>query len=89
MRDFGDGLAHGASEEFERWMADNPNGYYVNLLSARRGLLHRGGCSHMRFAPGQANLVAHPKWTSMERGELERRASRENVELALCSDCDV
>ena len=89
MREFSNGLPNGTSAEFETWLTDNPDGYYVNRLSAKLGRLHRGKCSHMRFAPGTANLVSHPKWASSKREELEMRALRERVELALCPDCDV
>lgn len=89
MRDFSEDLAGSGTAEFEAWMIENPHGYYVNLTSARRGLLHRGGCWHMSYGPGEANLVSHRKWTSAERRELEERALREQVKITLCKSCGV
>jgi hypothetical protein len=90
MRDFRDGVPGQGDVEFRRWIEENQDSYFVNLLASNRGMLHRGRCHHMKFGPhDETNLVRRLKWTSDTRGELEMRARRESVELLRCRDCDL
>jgi len=89
MREFGPNLlVGGGSDDFERWMKSNPEGYFVNLTSAKTARLHRATCPHMTFR-NPVNFVSRRKWVSENRSELVDRAHREHLELRPCADCDL
>jgi hypothetical protein len=88
MRDFGVDIPGGGSEDFEWWLEQNKDGYFVNLTAPGKAMLHRGNCGHMVFGE-KVNLVRYRKWCSSNRRELEDRARAEGIVLKACSDCEV
>jgi len=87
MRTFNSDSPGDDSPAFERWMIQHPEGYYINLLSARRGRLHRAHCGHIFPPTPGLDLVAHPKWVSDDRRQLEAAARAHGITLVVCRDC--
>lgn len=86
IREFSKKHAGSGDAEFRQWLAENPDGFFVNLTSGRTGLLHRGDCPHMKYPPDDlSNLVTRRKWVADSRRELEDHAREKGIEL---SDCD-
>ena len=87
--DFERDTAGRKSAEFWRWLQTHQREYFVNVTSPRAGRIHRADCPHMKFPePHHVNFVARRKVCSPDRGELERWASRERVQITTCPDCD-
>lgn len=90
MRDFSIDSAEDGDAQFRRWLTENPDGYFVNVIGATGGMLHRGRCPHMKSGPDDpTNLVTHTKWTSRDQRELVARAEHEGRRLQRCRDCDL
>ena len=86
LREFSKDRAGSRNAEFRQWLAENPDGFFVNLTRARTGRLHRGDCPHMKFRPNDPfDLVIRPKWAADKRRELEEHARAAGIQL---SDCD-
>ena len=76
------------SKTFWRWLQENPEGFFVNIVSPRSALIHRGSCWHMHFAnPAQVNFLGTEKWCGAERAELERTAEARGIALRACTSC--
>jgi hypothetical protein len=76
------------SDEFWRWIQDNPEGYFVNLTAPGQGMIHLGGCCHMKFPdPGAVNFVLDEKWCAKDRERLTEYAANRQITLRECSGC--
>jgi len=76
------------SAEFWSWIQGNPQGYFLNIISPRHGMIHRGDCSHMKFPdPDAANFVLHEKWCAKDRETLEEYAAARQITSRECSSC--
>lgn len=77
------------SAKFWMWLQNHPHHYFINLLSAKLGRIHRADCPHMKFPdPEAANFLIHAKLCAEDRLELERYAVDNKIELKPCADCD-
>ncbi len=79
-----------ASTTFWQWLQTHPDGYFINLTSSGRGLIHRGNCGHMKFTyPEQTNFLSREKLCAQDRMELERYAADKHFQLEDCTGCQV
>ncbi len=76
-----------ASEKFETWFKENPEGFYINHRSANDLMLHRSSCHHIVFHRPK-RLAAHKKVCSLDRHVLEEYAAKDsNWQVQPCSSC--
>lgn len=80
-----------AAEQFQQWQAGHPNGYYINVKSELRGVLHRVGCHHVGGAgewdPDAGDVARRSKLCCDSRESLSREAARRLLDVVTCSDC--
>lgn len=77
------------SARFWTLLQTSPHHYFINLLSAKLGRIHRADCPHMKFPdPEATNFLIHGKLCAEDRSELERYAVANRIELKPCADCD-
>jgi len=80
-----------AQEDFQRWQADNPTGFYINRKTAARGMLHRVGCGHVGKAddwdPEFGDVARRAKVCHRDRAALLSWPEQEGVAVTLCADC--
>ena len=69
---------------FRRWMAEHPDGYYVNKTGASQGMLHRVGCPHLGTGEGVI-CTTNSKLCSDSAEELKREMRGMAWQLSVCS----
>src|SRR6516225_6811275 len=92
---FEDDVRTGASAHasFQAWRARNPNGYVLNVHSAKEVMLHKVLCTHFgdvhwSSSDEQKSLTEHPKVVSLDPDELVDYASRTYPgSLRPCGSC--
>ena len=77
------------SAKFWTLLQTHPHHYFINLLSANLGRIHRADCPHMVFTnPEATNFLIHGKLCAEDRSELESYAVANRIELKTCAYCD-
>jgi hypothetical protein len=80
-----------AAEQFQKWQSAHPTGFYVNVKSLTRGILHRVDCFHVggvgEWDPAAGDVAHRAKLCSDSRESLTRWAAERQLDLASCSDC--
>ncbi len=76
-----------ASNEFERWRsAHDILGHYLNRSDRYGWVLHRARCKHISMPKG-SDLARHEKICCERREELERYATRHDIQYHRCQTC--
>jgi hypothetical protein len=77
----------GAHERFQKWLDENPGGFFVNCRAADDLMLHKSSCDHLIFNE-PVSLTAHRKVCSLDRRKLEEWAAEQsNKPLQFCRSC--
>ncbi len=69
-------------DESVEWLAENPEGFFINCRSASDMMLHRPSCPHLK---GETNLTSRRKVCSLDRKQVVRWADERGT-LEIC-DC--
>jgi hypothetical protein len=73
---------------FFQWLAKNSaDGYFLNVLSRTKLMLHRARCRHIGQELGHTYTKHRQKVCSLSRPDLERAAKQEGIEPTLCRTC--
>lgn len=77
----------GTGDAFERWRVEyGQNGYFLNVKSTRKAMLHHAGCSHFTGSLTADQKVMTEKVCSTSKLALKSWAFRTNRDVANC-DC--
>ncbi len=79
---------HHQDREFDEWRKQHKNGFFINDTGRQEFVLHRVGCSHLKFS-SPVSLTRNPKHCSDDKQKLEAWAKQKRaVPLKHCSDCN-
>jgi hypothetical protein len=70
-------------DDFVKWLAENPDGYFINCRTASDMMLHRPSCHHLI---DEESLTSRRKVCSLDRDQLVRWAKKRGT-LEFCPDC--
>jgi hypothetical protein len=80
-------LGHLADTQLRAWLGTAaPSGFYINLHSARAGMVHQVSCWHLGDG-GTMNTVTRAKVCASTVAELRTWAEQQQIVLTDCSDC--
>ena len=89
--EFFDGTGTAGHEEFQRWRAENPSGYFINFKDKEKPCLHRSKCHHFGrtdMPPEEwGNYGSNRKICAATVEKLERWAKHEGIVFERCKDC--
>lgn len=89
---FHDSAKRNAHQQFQQWRSKNPQGFFINRKTERRGLVHKTDCAH----PGSsewtqeevgASLTEKMKVCSRSVENLLLWAQKNNLSVTSCKHC--
>jgi hypothetical protein len=84
--EFNSNVAPGDGPRFTQWRRENDDGYYVNIVTAKTGKLHRSGCHHAGWND-ETDAAAKAKLCSLDRDGLLRWAVENGAAVSPCATC--
>ena len=75
------------SAAFAQWLEDHEHGFFVNVHTSRKGVLHHSRCHHSFRPLPNANLVSRAKLTARTRDELVEATRELGMDLRGCKHC--
>lgn len=93
IKKFKDEPPRGAHADFQAWRERWPDGFFLNVLSSSKAMLHRIACGHLesptKELAGDWNLTKRQKVCSRSTMLLDAWAMRNGLIVSRCQDCQL